>query len=205
MEKFIRTKNIETELINLSQGDRPKKPFGRSGRYDTAYGKNNRWRSAIDPQGKWAWLYDWVEGRAQGLVLEGYNGKPQTMELPPLQDVTDQFEALPKATNNHPYLKRKKIEIPKNLDLRLIKGNILVVPVYSKDKIMISWQRIYPVKAIIGGVEKDKLFKEGCTIAGQTPHLVIGEKTEYVFVCEGLATGISIHKMTGMQVYCAFF
>ena len=199
--------DIERSVIDWA-GEAPKKPLIWDGKnFKSRWGgkNNDNFGFKGDINRKWGIVYDYRTQRSQTFYLKGTK-KPdfKNHKLPPLQDVTDQFEALPKATNDHPYLKRKKIQIPEGLDLRILKENILIVPVYSKDNVMISWQRIFPIKVIMNEVKKDKLFKEGNTIAGQTPHLVIGKKTEYILVCEGLATGISLHKITGMQVYCAF-
>ena len=207
-KKAIPSDNLEQSAINWA-GEAPNKPLIWDGTFNTRWGgkSNDNFGFAGNPNRQVCTVWDYRTDDYQTFYKKGTTYKKpnfKTHKLPPLQDISDQFEALPKATNSHAYLRRKKIEIPKDLDLRLMTGNILIAPIYSKDNIMISWQRIFPMKVIINGVEKDKLFKEGCSIQNQTPHLVIGKKTEYVLVCEGLATGISLHRITGMQVYCAF-
>lgn len=95
----------------------------------------------------------------------------------------------------HPYLARKKV--PSHF-LRVSRGK-LIVPVLNEAGEIVNLQRIFPVKPADG--KTDKLFlskgqKQGCffTIGGG----------ESVYICEGYATGASIHAATGGTVIVAF-
>jgi putative DNA primase/helicase len=89
----------------------------------------------------------------------------------------------------HPYLEKKNV---KAYGLRTNRGD-LVIPAYDKDGIIHSLQFIKPngEKKFLGGGRI-----EGCsfTIPGN----------EQLFICEGYATGATIHEATGGTVICCF-
>ncbi|MCP3929209.1 MAG: DUF3987 domain-containing protein [Bacteroidetes bacterium] len=99
------------------------------------------------------------------------------------QDIWNQA----KTPENHPYLKNK--DIP-SYGLRQ-SGKALLVPVMNGEKI-VSLQSIVP-----GGFKK---FMEGGKAGGG--YFIIGENPK--FMCEGYATGATIHKATGLGVVVAF-
>lgn len=96
------------------------------------------------------------------------------------------------ATNDNPYLKRKGVCQVQGL---MQEGNKLLVPVKDKDGKIQSLQEIYPD----GG---KKFFPGGKMQAGYFP--IPGDKEGPRAICEGLATGLSIHMATGWFVLCAF-
>lgn len=96
---------------------------------------------------------------------------------------------LPPADPAHPYLKRKGVK-PHGI---LQDGNLLVVPVCDIDGNVISRQTIPP--------QGKKLFAKDCVGVGMC---VIGGPTDHVVICEGFATGASIHEATGLRVYVTF-
>lgn len=100
------------------------------------------------------------------------------------------------ATADHPYLIEKGIQ-PHGA---LIDGrNVLIIPMYFNGEI-VSYQRIYPVR-LPDGTNKRFLKggrKKGC-------YHPIGNKGKGdLGICEGFATGASIHEATGDDVIVAF-
>ena len=100
------------------------------------------------------------------------------------------------ATADHPYLIEKRIE-PHGA---LIDGrNVLIITMYYKGKI-VSYQRIFPVR-LPDGTNKRFLKggrKKGCY------HPIGNKGTGDLGICEGFATGASIHEATGDDVVVAF-
>ena len=100
------------------------------------------------------------------------------------------------ATADHPYLIEKRIE-PHGA---LIDGqNVLIIPMYFNGEI-VSYQRIYPVR-LPDGTNKRFLKggrKKGCY------HPIGNKGTGDLGICEGFATGASIHEATGDDVIVAF-
>lgn len=93
------------------------------------------------------------------------------------------------ASNDHPYLVRKRIKAHGALAL----GQDLLLPISDLDGNVVSTQTISP--------DGDKSFRTGCTSKGV---YVIGAPTPNYVICEGFATGASIHEATGMRVYVTF-
>lgn len=96
---------------------------------------------------------------------------------------------------DHPYLARKGIGAH---GLRLWRARRLVMPVYSPHGEITSAQYIFAdgskrfhPRGIIGG---------GVYLIGPKPFA----ETERTFVCEGFATGASVHEATGHPVFVAF-
>jgi phage/plasmid primase-like uncharacterized protein len=93
------------------------------------------------------------------------------------------------APSDHPYLMRKQI----GPNGALLLGNDLLLPIVDLAGNIVSTQTIGP--------EGDKSFRAGCTSKGM---FVIGAPTANVVLCEGFATGASIHEATGLRVYVCF-
>ena len=153
------------------------------------------------PQGRWACFYNWSTKDKQTFYKKGTN--PKTIKLPRLSNneikLCDvEFNKLSKnPQDDHPYFKAKGITAT-GLNIRFM-GNKVVIPIYSTEGQVISWQTIGPNPKS----KENKKFKAGHRLS-QGHHFPIGKATDRVFVCEGLATGASIHKITGQAVYCAF-
>jgi len=108
--------------------------------------------------------------------------------------LTRWFKSLPKATDDHPYLKRKGINAH-GLRLRK-KGNELVMPLYGADGKIWTIQRITES----GG---KYLFKGGKKQGSYYPLGTSKDDTSLIYVCEGFATGASIKEATGKPVIVA--
>jgi putative DNA primase/helicase len=92
----------------------------------------------------------------------------------------------------HPYLTRKQIQC---LGARVL-GDILLVPMKHSAKELVGLQRIWP--------DGTKRFIKGSPLAGA--YMTIGTPTKdgTVVICEGYATGASIHMATNYCVVVAF-
>ncbi|OLN29860.1 DNA primase [Desulfovibrio sp. DV] len=100
------------------------------------------------------------------------------------------------APSDHGYLVRKGVA-PVG-DIRIADDGRLVVPVLDAKGAVMSLQFI--------GLEGDKLFLAGGKLkGGYSPILAAnGEKKGRLYVCEGYATGATIHAATGAAVLVAF-
>ena len=100
------------------------------------------------------------------------------------------------ATADHPYLIEKGIQ-PHDA---LIDGrNVLIIPMYFNGEI-VSYQRIYPAR-LPDGTNKRFLKggrKKGCY------HPIGNKGAGDLGICEGFATGASIHEATGDDIIVAF-
>lgn len=96
------------------------------------------------------------------------------------------------APDDHPYLVKKQI---KANGMKLTPDNHLVMPVYSNNAIS-SLQYI--------SVDGEKKFLPGGAISGG--YWIIGAPTprNVLFLCEGVATGCSIHEATGEMAVVAY-
>ncbi|MDO4777666.1 MAG: zincin-like metallopeptidase domain-containing protein [Cardiobacteriaceae bacterium] len=115
----------------------------------------------------------------------------------------DEFNRLPKATPDHPYLAAKGLnqDIIDKLDLRVDGRGHLVVPVKNRDQEIQSVQRI--------GGNGFKQFESGCKAQGG--FAVIGDSAEFaqdrsepIIISTGMATAASIHLATGEPIVVAF-
>jgi len=97
----------------------------------------------------------------------------------------------PAATDDHPYLRRKQVQA---LGLR-VRGDRLIVPVISNDRTIHGFQFISP--------DGSKKFKTGTAKLGHF-HLIGKPVDNTMIICEGYATGASIHQATGHAVLVAF-
>lgn len=116
----------------------------------------------------------------------------------------------------HPYLTRKKIQShglrlgkwekidEETGDVRLITKQALLIPIRDTKKQIHSLQAIFP-KKLMG--DRDKDYLTGGNKAGH--FYSIGKPVEFegrivIIICEGYATGASLHEATGHAVIVAF-
>lgn len=104
---------------------------------------------------------------------------------------TEILAASPVATDDHPYLQKKQV---KAFDLRLGDRGALLVPMLDKYGNVRGLQRIM--------ADGKKLFHKGVDPRGLF-HFIDGDRSS-MYVCEGYATGASIHMATGQGVIVAF-
>ena len=105
-------------------------------------------------------------------------------------EVFNLWQNFPKATPEHPYLRRKQV-LPYGLKQS---GDKLVIPLKDTNGKIWSLQYIYP-----DGI---KQFHPGGRIKGS--FYTIGDIQDKVILCEGYATGASIYQATGLPVVVAF-
>ena len=87
------------------------------------------------------------------------------------------------ATGEHPYFKAKQIK-PHGINEL---GNTLLIPVTDKKQKIYGLQRIYP--------DGQKRFTIGTSKAGH--FFTFKGDVDTIYLCEGFATGASIHEATG--------
>lgn len=100
------------------------------------------------------------------------------------------WEAAQSAHPNHRYLTRKRIK-PHRLRLS---GDALLVPLYA-GSVLVNLQRIYP--------DGTKRFLPGGRVKGCYSFIDDPRPKQPLYLCEGWATGASIHADTGYAVACA--
>lgn len=189
------SKNLQKSVENWA-GQKLDKPIKYNSKWETIInGKLSRLRVIADKSGTCVSCMD-HSGKLQPITfyLKEHNFKNDSpTPKPKTKNITEEFNRLPYAQANHPYIKRKNINI-KNFGIKQL-GENLVIPIHAQTGEIISTQSISP--------KGDKKFKYNhplCT----GHHFSIGKDIKKVFVCEGFATGVSIHSLTGMKVYCAF-
>lgn len=105
------------------------------------------------------------------------------------------FDSLPNADLNHPYFIRKGIrQIPD--DIRRLKDS-LVIPVYNIYKEIISIQFIDAngkKRFLLGASKKGGFYVIGAKIKDGDP----------IYLCEGVATGLSLYAILGLSIVVAF-
>lgn len=120
-----------------------------------------------------------------------------------------------KATEEHPYLIRKQIS-PHGLRLlpawqkrikddtgqwqSLAVKSVLVVPLVDIKNRLWNLQAIFPENMPALG-DRDKDFLGGGKLSGL--FACIGQATPERIICEGWATGATLHEATGYQTFCA--
>lgn len=124
------------------------------------------------------------------------------------------WQAAKPAPPDHPYLLRKQIK-PHGLKVgrwersietepgkfkKIVIENSLILPMYDQTGVTRSLQGIFAEKH--PELERDKDFLPGGGLAGL--FWWIGAKTEKVLICEGFATGGTLHEESGYRVYVAF-
>lgn len=121
------------------------------------------------------------------------------------QEYIDSWKSCSKTVDNSfPYLQTKKLE---DVGLTLMaehkkNGKIsrpfMAVPVFDQKNQIAGLQRIYE--------DGNKAFTPGTSISGSFYRIgpKVTDKNSKVYLCEGWATGQTIHRLTGCTVYCAF-
>lgn len=175
-------------------GESPKKPFKQDGSWES-WGKNNIYRAKFIHNAQAVSVFNWKAQICKIFYLKGVDQKKIKAPLPPETiNITQEFNTLGKSHRPHPYFTKKGIK-PEGLNIRYDHNGNIVIPIYSPEGHIISWQTITQAG--------DKFFKPGCTL-GKAHHFPIGALTNCIYICEGFATGVSIHNITEEHVLCAF-
>lgn len=94
------------------------------------------------------------------------------------------------AADDHPYLNRKRV---KAHNLRQL-GDVLLVPLIRYG-LLVSLQYIYP--------DGNKRFLRGGIVKGACSLIGMPQPDKPLYLCEGWATGATLHVATGAPVACA--
>ncbi len=191
---------IENEYVRfMGPGDKPGQKnsfylyrpykYGGNGEVGTWHGGrvSHQWssfkESDLAPE-------EWAEIQAEQKKLrQEMLEKTRESQRKVSERVKNMLEDCVPADPNHPYLLRKKVK-PFGI---FQKGPNLVIPVKAGEKI-VNIQTISP--------DGKKLFEKGGRKKGCW--FPIGEATSTVILCEGYATGASIHMATGLHVWVCF-
>lgn len=106
------------------------------------------------------------------------------------KEMREEFSLLRSASDAHPYLVKKGVRAMP--DMKLGEDEELIIPLRDKDGNLWTLQRIYP--------DGQKRFLGGVSTSG-VRYTIPGD--ERIFLCEGVATGLSISAATGATVVCA--
>ena len=107
------------------------------------------------------------------------------------QEVTRLWEQAQTASDDHPYLTRKRVRAH---GVRISQDGRLMVPLYDEGYQLSSLQYIDGS----GG----KLYRQGGRVGGC--YFTIGMPTDTIYVVEGFATGATVREVTGSMVVVAF-
>lgn len=110
------------------------------------------------------------------------------------EEILSHFSNFSPLDSSNSYLEKKKIKTTENL----LQDNSLnlIVPIYSDiNKTLEGYQRI---------LKTQKVFPTGQKV--QSNFFFFGDikNSEYVYICEGMATGATIYELTGVPVVVAF-
>lgn len=115
-----------------------------------------------------------------------------------------------KECENHPYLSKKDV-MPHGTRLapwtwygddkdKHTEKDALIIPLYFNNQV-VSLQAILSQKVFKNEKWTDKFLLYGAQKKGV--HSIIGSETDTILVCEGWATGATLHEATNLQVYVA--
>ena len=117
-------------------------------------------------------------------------------------EAAKEYSALPPADDSHPYLIAKGVHAYDGVSVT-DHGATLIIPVYTPEGGIVSYQRIFRDTADVSRFRK--IFKKGGRTSGC--FFVIGNPSsgDEAWLCEGYATGASVYEATGRPVVVAFF
>jgi phage/plasmid primase-like uncharacterized protein len=173
--------------------------------------KQSGWYLAREVNGKIFGIYgDWVTGDsrkyrngngragmteaealAMRLLITEQRRKKEEMQVLASIMAEYEYEHAEELPDDHPYVSAKGIT---NYGGKLGKKGEILVPLIDKEGVVSSLQRIYPdgsKKLYYGG------RKKGCC------HVIPGINADYIYMCEGWATGCTIREATGCKVLVA--
>ena len=164
-------------------------PVGLFGSWRHDSGKSYKWYSRqqrdLTPEQKA------LQAKKITLARQLFNSEEETARAKCHQWCSDTWLKTKDATNEHPYLKAKEVQ---SYGLKQL-GNSLLVPLRDVDGRLQGVQFIFP--------DGSKKFKTGTAKRGN--YFAIGKPEGKILVlCEGYATGASIHECTGHAVAVCF-
>ena len=151
------------------------------------------WRTGMKctwrPQGVTPTNQDKEELRLARIAYKAEIVKKQLEAIVHCQDIWQSTEPV----TNHPYLIKKQI---KAYTARLHHNNTLAVPICSLNGELMSLQFI--------SSDGQKRFKRGASLKGNASLIGDFDNPHTLLVCEGYATGCSLHEATRLPVVVAF-
>jgi len=185
-------------LRRCPTSEKPKRKNGWFALYDgeRAFGVYGDWQTGLNE--KWTGngkALDAAEFRKVSAQIERDRKNWKKEEAVRQKDAAKRarstLDSLPEADESNPYLIRKGVKTCPRLKAD---GDKLIVPVMVNGK-PVSHQTIKPdgsKKFLFGGKVKGGYFP------------IKGNDTKPLYICEGVATGLSIHEATGATALCAF-
>ena len=184
-----------------------------TGDLDRRRGRRNGWAVVfVDGTRPVATFGDWSKGVAETVLIGGDSpltpsererqriaveqakasraAEVRKRQTDAAREANRQWDAAHQASDHHPYLERKSIDAK---GLRERSGALLVPLRDSKGKI----HNVQRIRA-----DGDKRFLRGGRVSGL--YASIGAITNHVLICEGWATGKTLHAHTGLPVAVAF-
>lgn len=207
------SKNVKDAWYVLHVDDRPAGKFGHNGKY--GYDVSFPWsmkveRAPMSAEEKRAWREKMDADRAQREADEAARHAAAAALANRIWDAATPLEG-----DDHPYLKRKGIQsyglrvgtwekVDQDTgEVSVISKNALLIPIWSR-KVIHSLQAILPDAKKLG---RDKDYLSGANKNGH--YYSFGKPLEHegkqvILICEGYATGASLHAATGHAVIVAF-
>ena len=130
-------------------------------------------------------------------IFEKAKSEKEKINLDAAKNAERIWNEATQANSEHPYLKRKAVKAYGLKQSQRDGFDVLIVPLKDIHKKIWSLQWIYPDQRKL-----DKIFMKNGRISGL--FFTIGDPTYERVVCEGYATGASIHEATGYCVHVAF-
>ncbi|MDR6503556.1 putative P-loop ATPase/phage/plasmid primase-like uncharacterized protein [Burkholderia ambifaria] len=207
-------KNVKDAWFVLHIDDRPAGKFGHNGKY--GYDVSFSWTMKVEraPMGA-------AEKRAYREKMDADRARREADEAARHAAAAELAiriwdSATPIAGDDHPYLQRKGIQSyglrvgtwekvdQGSGEVSVISKNALLVPIWAPGKKIHSLQAILPDAKKLG---RDKDYLSGANKHGH--YFSIGRPVELegrpvILICEGYATGASLHAATGHAVIVAF-
>ncbi|HEX7906731.1 MAG TPA: toprim domain-containing protein [Paraburkholderia sp.] len=208
------SKNVKDGWYILHADERPAGKFGHNGKY--GYDVSFPWSMRIDRAPMSA-----EEKRAYREKMEADRARREADERARHAAAAELANriwdaATPVSGDDHPYLKRKGIQSyglrigmwekvdQASGEVSVVSKNALLVPIWGLGKNIGSLQAILPDDKKLG---RDKDYLSGADKRGR--FFSIGKPLEHegklvILICEGYATGASLHAATGHAVIVAF-
>ncbi|WP_158244504.1 toprim domain-containing protein [Paraburkholderia rhynchosiae] len=206
-------KNVKDCWFVLHADDRPAGKFGHNSKY--GYDVSFPWsmkveRAPMSAEEKRAYREKMDADRARRAAEESARHAAAAVLANRIWDAATHVEG-----DDHPYLKRKGIQSyglrvgtwekvdQSTGEVSIISKNALLIPIWSR-KVIHSLQAILPDAKKLG---RDKDYLSGANKHGH--YYSIGKPLEHegkqvILICEGYATGASLHAATGHAVIIAF-
>jgi putative DNA primase/helicase len=207
-------KNIELDTADFVRFDAPgDKPGRRNAFYKVKTGQYpvawfGEWKTGETHQ----WQYfsrdqlstkEWKQVQAEQRRLKAEAQlETETRHKERAEDARQKWDAASADVSGHQYLARKKVDPAKGLRLHIGKDGtqLVVVPMWAFD--MKGNPRLWNLQYI--APDGGKMFMKGARIDGAFFSLRGSSEKPIILLCEGVATGFTLWRATGLSVMVAF-